>query len=224
MPAGDAGTLPAMPRLLGLLLPAALLLAACGDDEPATQPAPSTAPSTSGPATTEAPADEEEDTASDQPADDPDPDDADPDDAGPDAPAIEPPTGTHLDEGMGDVLLVAEPAGPDGVEGRFEAELVDGTLCADLVVRGLGAPATDAHIRPAPGGEPLASFGAPTAADGDASRWDDACTELDDDAIDALASGLDHHHVAVTTAAAPDGAAAGALGVATVFDRTLRQP
>lgn len=217
-----------MRRLLAVLVPLALLVAACGDDDDGA--AATTTVAGSDDAATDdgdgdgAEPDGEDDVATDDtevsettvPADDP----AGDGDAG------------SADEGLGDALLVAdlspdaEVPGPGDAEaaGRFEAELVDGVLCIDMDVAGLSGAVSGAHIHDGAAGSAgpvLVDLGPPGEAIGTEARWRDACTDVTDDVIERLASAPDQHYVNVHTGAHPDGAVRGQLAVASVFDRTL---
>ncbi|HEX4902646.1 MAG TPA: CHRD domain-containing protein [Acidimicrobiales bacterium] len=214
-----------MRRVLGPLLLIALVVAACGGDDD------DTAPST----TTAAPA---EDDGGEAAQDDGDPDvttsttQASTTTDAADAPAGDGPDAGSADEGLGDVLLVAdltpdaEVPGPGDPEaaGRFEAELVEGVLCVDVDVAGLSAEVTGAHIHDGAtgaAGPVLVDLGAPGETIGGEARWRDACTEVSDEVIERLAGAPDQHYVNVHTGAHPDGAVRGQLLVASVFDRTL---
>ena len=136
------------------------------------------------------------------------------------------------DEGMGDAVLAADldgsgpVPGPGHAEatGRFEAELVEGTLCVDLVVTGLDPAATGAHLHRGAAGEEgtvVVDLGPPSSTGDGTSTWADACTDVDDAAIDDLAAAPEGHHVDVHSGSFPDGALRGQLGVISIFDRTL---
>jgi len=187
-----------MRRLLGLVLLVALLVAACGGDGDGDAAA-TTTPTTGVPT---------------------------------DDPAGDAPEGAGDDEGLGDVLLAAdltpeaEVPGPGatGARGRFEAELVDGELCVDMVVSDLGDAVLAAHMHEGAAGAagpPLVDLGEPTELSATGERWVDACTPVSDDIIARLAAGPDQHYVNVHTPSFPDGAVRGQLVVASVFDRTL---
>lgn len=218
-----------MPWLLALLVSLAVVAAACGgDDDAVDQPAPTTV--------TEAPADvgaEDDDARAEAAAEDA---------AGSrtttgatvptDAPAGEPPAGAGEDDGLGDALLVADLTaeavvpgpGATGGWGRFEAELVDGRLCVDLVVDGLGDTVEGAHVHEGADGQagpPIVDLGEPSETTTE-QRWVDSCIELPDDVIARVAAAPEQHHVAVHTTSLPDGAVRGQLAVTSVFDRTLR--
>lgn len=222
-----------MRRLLALLVPLTLL-AACGDDDDAAG-APSTTVVGDAPDDARSAPDEGEVS----PADVTEPDVVAAETTVPattiptDAPAGEAPgDGAEDDEGLGDALLVsdldgtAEVPGPGHPEatGRFEAELHEGVLCVDMVVSGLAAPVTGAHLHDGPAGETgpvIVDIGSPTSPDGDPVRWDDACTEVADDVIERLAGTPERVYVNVHTSPHPDGAVRGQLAAASVFDRTL---
>lgn len=224
-----------MRRLLGTLLPLALLVVACGDDDEAAAPATTVA---------EVPGDDADGSDTDTDLGEDEADDgerAEPTTETTDAPATTVPTDAPAgdapgdggaDEGLGDVLLIAnlspgaEVPGPGDTDaaGRFEAELVDGRLCVDMDVAGLSAAVTGAHVHDGAAGTSgavLVDVGAPGEALGGEALWRDACTDVSDDVIERLAAAPDQHYVNVHTGAFPDGAVRGQLAVASVFDRTL---
>lgn len=217
-----------MPRLLGLLVPLALLAAGCGDDDGAT-PATTT---TSAPATTIA-EDEPEASGDDAEA----PDDADASTTAEPGVPTDSPAGDGAGDagegdGMGDALLVAdldsgeEVPGPGavGASGRFEGEIVDGVLCIDMAVRDLGDVVVGAHVHEGAAGSAgpvLVDLGEPTAMDPSSATWTDACTEVADEVIERLAASPDQHYVNVHTPGFPEGAVRGQLAIASIFDRTL---
>ena len=189
-----------MRRLLAVLVPL-VLLAACGDDDAA-----------DGPTTTVADggeASEEQELA----------------EAGPGS-------GAGDGEGLGDAVLASDLDGGGPVPGpghtsatgRFEGELVQGTLCVDMVVSGLDSPVTEAHLHSGPAGEEgpvVADIGLPTSTAAGTSTWSDVCIGVDDDVIDDLAAAPGLANVDVHTASLPGGAVRGQLGVISIFDRTL---
>jgi len=206
-----------MRRLLGLVLPVALLVAGCGDDGE------DAAPATTATAPGDAAGEEADGSTSTT---------APTTSTTAEEPAGEGADGGDEDEGAGDVLLVAdltpgsEVPGPgaDGGSGRFEAELVDGELCVDLVVSDLGGPVVGAHLHeggPDVAGGVLVDLGRPTAPSNGGERWDGACVDVPDDVIAGVAAAPEQHYVNVHTTEHPDGAVRGQLAVASVFDRTL---
>jgi len=235
-PDRTAGSLRPMRRLLGTLLPLALLVAACGDDDDAAAPATTVAePAGEDAADDDAGGEDEQgedEGEEDEEGDAPEPSEAPGTTVPTDSPAGDGPGDAGEDEGLGDALLVAdltpgaEVPGPGEAEGagRFEAELVDGVLCVDMDVAGLTAEVTGAHIHDGAAGSAgpvLVDVGAPGEAIGGEARWRDACTDVSDDVIERLAGAPDQHYVNVHTAGFPDGAVRGQLAVASVFDRTL---
>lgn len=220
-----------MRPLLAVLVPLALL-AACGDDDDAA----------GGPTTTVV-GDAGAEGSTEQPDDDAIEDASEPGSAADtsvpettvptDSPAGDAPgEGDEDDEGLGDAVLVADLAGASEVPGpgdpagtgRFEAELHDGELCVDMVVSGLGAPVTGAHLHAGAAGESggvIVDIGVPATAAADPGRWDDACTGVADDVIERIAGSPEAVYVNVHTAAHPDGAVRGQLAVVSLFDRTL---
>lgn len=217
-----------MRRSLALLVPLVLLVA-CGDDDEAADDTTTTvaddanleddptAPETDADGSTEATTD---DTAPETtvPAD---------------APAADGPGGDAGEgDGLGDAVLASDldgsapvpgPGDPTGT-GRFEAELVDGTLCVDMRVTDLDASVTEAHLhsgRDGQEGPVLVDLGPPTSTDDGAGTWVDVCTGVDDDVIEDLAAAPELAYVDVHSATFPDGAVRGQLGVIAIFDRTL---
>lgn len=214
-----------MRRLLAVLVPL-VLLAACGDgDDAAQRPTTTVAGEGTGETTTEA----EEPEQDDEPADTTTPETTVPTDS----PAGDAPDdGAEDDEGLGDALLVSDLAsgsevpgpGDPAAAGRFEAELHEGVLCVDMVVSGLGAAVTGAHLHDGAAGEAgpvIVDIGDPGSTAGDAVQWVDACTEVADDVIARIAEASERVYVNVHTTSHPDGAVRGQLAVASVFDRTL---
>lgn len=216
-----------MRRLLALLLPL-VLLAACGDDDAA------------GPTTTvaddiESSTDETE-TASETGDDGTDPDDAD---AAPettsaeDAPAGDGPgDGAGEGDGLGDAVLAGDLDGSGPIPGpghpsatgRFEAELVEGTLCVDMVVTGLDSSVTEAHLhsgRPGEAGPVLVDIGPPSSTSETTSTWTDVCTGVDDAVIEDLADAPELAYTDIHSGSYPDGALRGQLRVISIFDREL---
>lgn len=213
-----------MRRLLALLLPL-VVLAACGDDDDAAD----------GPTTTVADGADEavEDVTEDDDAAVEEPHATTETTVPADAPAGDGPTdGAGDGDGLGDAVLATDldggatvpgPGDPDA-SGRFEAELVEGTLCVDMVVRGLDSAVTEVHLhsgRVGDEGPVLASIGPPTATDGGTLTWSDVCTGVDDQVIDDLAAGPELAYVDVHTGDLPGGAIRGQLAVISIFDRTL---
>jgi hypothetical protein len=218
-----------MRRLLAVLVPV-MLLAACGDDDDAAD----------GPTTTvagtEAP--DEEDQTETGPGDE-DVADRGPDQTAPEttvaggAPAEDGPGGDAGDgEGLGDAVLASDldGAGPvpgpgqTGATGRFEAELVDGTLCVDMVVTGLDSAVAEAHLHSGRAGEEgpvIAELDPPTSTSDGTSTWSDVCTGVDDEVIEDLADAPELANVDVHTGSHPGGAVRGQLTVISIFDRTL---
>jgi len=209
-------------RPLGLLLALALAAACGGDDAGGDEAAPA---STADVAVTEPEAEPDEPAA----------DAATSTTTEPGVPTDEPAgdaDGGAADDGLGDAILVAdlgpeaEVPGPgaDGASGRFEAELVDGALCVDAVVRDLGERVVGAHVHDGPAGATgpvLVDLGDPGADDGATATWTDDCTDLPDDVIERIGAAPEQLYVNVHTASSPDGAVRGQLAVASVFDRTL---
>lgn len=216
-----------MRRLLAVLVPLTLL-AACGDDDAAEE----TTTTIGAEPADEGPTEPTEDGAGEAAV-------AAPDTSVPettlptDGPAGDGPTdGSEDGEGLGDALLVsdltpaAEVPGPgdEGAAGRFEAELADGRLCVDMAVTGLDAAVVGAHLHDGAAGVAgpvIVDVGTPSSPAGDPVRWDDSCTDVDDDVIQRIADSPETVYVNVHTSAHPDGAVRGQLSVASVFDRTL---
>lgn len=153
----------------------------------------------------------------------------------PDADAEDPP-GDDVpdDEGLGDPLVfigtfsgAAEVPGPgdDGGDGRVEIESdVDENLCFDMVVTGLDADVTAAHVHDAPAGAAggvVIDIGPPTEVDGDTDRWIDVCLATDDDVVTAMANDPDQFYVNVHTASFGDGAVRAQLQTGSIFDLEL---
>lgn len=228
-----AGTLPSMRRLLPLLVPLALLAVACGDDD-ADDPA-------AAPTTAVAPVGEQQ---ADEPGEADDPGAAGGREeevaastttapaAG--APAGDPPgERVHEAEGIDDPgVLLADLAGDaavpgpgdDGATGRFEAELVEGSLCIDMAADALGGDVTAAHVHEGAAGEtgpPVVDVGTPTATADGRDTWTDVCVPVDGPLVQRMATEPDRFHVDVHTASFPGGAVRGQLALASVFDRQL---
>jgi hypothetical protein len=209
-----------MRRLVATLLVLALAATGCGDDEsaePSTSTTTGSEEATEPEATTEADGPTGSTTGSTVPTD---------------APAGDGPDGGGGDDGMGDALLVAELGadeevpgpGAAGAAGRFEAELADGMLCIDMVVRDIGDLVTGAHVHDGGAGTAgpvLVDLGDPTTLDPANATWTDVCTEVPDDVIERIAAAPEQHYVNVHAVSFPDGAVRGQLSVASVFDRTL---
>jgi len=225
-----------MRRLLHLLVPLALLVAGCGDDDAADPGAEPT--TTSEPGRVEDEADEPDDA--DEPAGKPDDEDepatSAPDTPVPadDAPAENAPgEGVHEGEGIDDpgVLLAdlagdAEVPGPgdDAGQGRFEAELVEGSLCIDMVAEALDSDVTTAHVHEGAAGSagaPVVDIGPPTTAAATTDTWADVCVPVDGPLVERMATEPDRFYVNVHSASFPDGAVRGQLALASVFDRQL---
>ncbi|HEU5083766.1 MAG TPA: CHRD domain-containing protein [Acidimicrobiales bacterium] len=221
-----------MRRLLHLLVPLALLVAACGDDD--------ADDATPSPTTTAAPAAEDEadraDDGGDAAADEPDEESATSTTAAPadDSPAEDAPgDGVHEAEGIDDpgVLLAdltgdAEVPGPgdDGATGRFEAELVEGSLCIDMAADSLAGEVTAAHVHEGAAGAagpPVVDIGTPTAAADGGATWTDVCVPVDGPLVERMATEPDRFYVNIHSASFPDGAVRGQLALASVFDRQL---
>lgn len=233
VPSQVAGTLPPMRRLLHLLVPLALLVAACDDDDVDDDAASAT--------TTVAPsagdeADEADDAAEEASGDEPDDASASSTTIVPahGAPAEDAPgEGVHEAEGIDDpgVLLAdlagdAEVPGPgdEGATGRFEAELVEGSLCIDVVVDALDGAVTAAHVHEGAAGAagpPVVHIGTPTAAADASATWTDVCVPVDGPLVERMATEPQRFYVNVHSAPFPDGAVRGQLALGSVFDRQL---
>lgn len=216
-----------MRRSLALLVPLVVLVA-CGDDDDAADRATTTVVDGASTTDTTAPAEAEDDEPTEGAASETVPDTTVP----VDAPAGDAPDGADGGDGLGDAVLAGDldgrgpvpGAGDTAATGRVEAELVDGTLCVDLVASGLDAAVTEAHLHGGPEGEEgpvLVDLGPPSTSDGGDTTWTDVCTGVDDDVIDDLAAAPELAYVDVHTASFPDGAIRGQLGVISIFDRTL---
>lgn len=219
-----------MRRLLALLLPLVVLVA-CGDDgDDAADGATTTVLDDTEPTSEpDSPSETEDDEATEGAASETVPETTVP----MDAPAGDGPGGGAGDgDGLGDAVLASDLDGSSPVPGpgdaaatgRFEAELVEGTLCVDMVVTGLDAPVTEAHLRSGREGQEgpvLVGIGPPSSTDGGTATWSDVCTGVDDEVIADLAAGPELAYVDVHSASFPDGAIRGQLGVISVFDRTL---
>ncbi|MCO8125780.1 CHRD domain-containing protein [Acidimicrobiia bacterium EGI L10123] len=217
-----------MRRSLALLVPLVVLVACGGDDDDAADRATTTVVDDASITDTTAPPEAE----ADEPAEGA-PSETAPDTTVPmDAPAGDAPDGADGGDGLGDAVLASDldgrgpvpGPGDTAATGRFEAELVDGTLCVDLVASGLDAAVTEAHLHGGPEGEEgpvLVDLGPPSTSDGGGTTWTDVCTGVDDDVIDDLAAAPELAYVDVHTASFPDGAIRGQLGVISIFDRTL---
>jgi hypothetical protein len=216
-----------MRRSLALLVPLVLLVA-CGDDDAADAPTSTVVDDADLEDAAAAPETDEQDAAG-EPTDDTVPETTVP----ADAPAGDGPGGdAGAGDGLGDAVLAGDldgsapvpgPGDPTGT-GRFEAELVDGTLCVDMRVTDLDASVTEAHLhsgRPDEDGPVLVDLGVPSSTDDGASTWDDVCTGVDDDVIEDLAAAPELAYVDVHSATFPDGAIRGQLTVISIFDRTL---
>ena len=206
-----------MRRLAAALLPVLLLVAACGgeDDGAAEVESTTTAPESATPE-----ADIEEPATTTTTTTEPG--------------AVEPPDGAGEDEGLGDPLVLvadltgqAEVPGPGdaGGAGRFELESAGGTtVCIDMVVTGLAAEVTDAHIHEdaagASGGV-VVPIGVPTSSAEGEDRWDDVCIEVDLAVLDRLATDPSGFYANVHSATFGAGAVRGQLALASIFDRTL---
>lgn len=217
-----------MRRWLALLVPLVVLVA-CGDDDDA---ADGTTTTSVDDATLEDDAAEpgtDDDSGAEEASDETAPETTVPGDApAADAPGDDAGAG----DGLGDAVLAADldgsapvpgPGDPAG-NGRFEAELVDGTLCVDMRITDLDASVTEAHLHSGRDGEDgpvLVDIGLPTSTADGAGTWDDACTGVDDDVIEDLAAAPELAYVDVHSATFPDGAIRGQLGVISIFDRTL---
>lgn len=216
-----------MRRLLAVLVPL-MVLAACGDDEGADAPTTTVAESAPGDdAPTDAGGGDEDVTETGSEATS-----AETTVPG-DAPAQEGPGGgAGEDEGLGDAVLASDLDGDAPVPGpgqtdatgRFEAELVDGTLCVDMVVTGLDSAVTEAHLHSGRAGEEgpvIIDIGLPSSTSDGTSTWSDVCTGVADDVIEDLADAPELANVDVHTGSFPGGAVRGQLGVISIFDRTL---
>lgn len=210
-----------MPRLLRLLAPAAglvLLVAACGgDDDRDSTPTTST-------------------TLVEDPASGDEPDeDAAAEETVPDAAAEDPPAESGgEDEGLRDPAVfvteldgesVVPGPGDPAATGRMEAESdVDGRLCFDIVVEGLGSEITDAHIHVGAAGERgevVIPIGPPTGRAGDAASWTGVCVGVDDEVFERMMAEPSRFYANLHSADLPDGAIRGQLELAIIFDRTL---
>lgn len=212
-----------MRRLLLLLVPLALLAAGCGDDD---------AEGASDDTTTTAAGDaaEEREEAGDDESADTAPDATDPTDP----PADEAPANS-VDEtdGIDDPGLLladldgaAEVPGPGDASGtgRFEAELVDGALCIDMVAEGLDSDVGAAHVHEGAAGAagaPVLDIGPPTAAEGTTDSWVDVCVPADGALVERIATAPDQFYVNVHTSSFTDGAVRGQLVLGSIFDRRL---
>lgn len=228
-----AGTLPPMRRLLALLVPLAVL-AGCADDD-------------AGDAIDGATTTVVDDVAQDRPADPTEDGEAESETAEgeatdattettvpADAPAADAPE-SSVDEtdGVDDPgVLVADLAGPaevpgpgdDGAAGRFEAELVDGRLCIDMIAEDLDSGVSASHVHEGAAGAagpPVVSIGPPTASDGPTDSWNDVCVDVERDLVERMATAPDQFYVNVHSSTFPDGAVRGQLALASIFDRTL---
>ncbi|HSP03261.1 MAG TPA: CHRD domain-containing protein [Acidimicrobiales bacterium] len=217
-----------MRRWLALLVPLVFLVA-CGDDDDAAN---GTTTTVVDDATLEDDAAEpgtDDDTGVEEASDDTAPETTVPGDA----PAADGPgDDAGAGDGLGDAVLASDlegsapvpgPGDPTG-NGRFEAELVDGTLCVDMRITDLDASVTEAHLHSGRVGEDgpvLVDIGPPTSTDDGAGTWDDVCTGVDDDVIADLAAAPELAYVDVHSATFPDGAVRGQLSVISIFDRTL---
>ena len=221
-----------MRRLLTLLVPLALLVAGCGDDD---------ADDAADDTTTTVVDGSQEDTEAEADADG-DADAADDEASDPvtettvpaDAPAADAPDGS-VDEtdGIDDPgVLVADLSGPaevpgpgdDGGTGRFEAELIDGRLCIDMVAEGLDTDVAASHVHEGAvgaSGAPVVDIGPPTASAGGSDSWVDVCVDVAGDLVERMATQPEQFYVNVHTASFPDGAVRGQLALASIFDRTL---
>lgn len=219
-----------MRRLLALLVPL-VVLAGCGDDRDDAADGPTSTVRDAAETATESAASSEGTVDGGVGAGAPEPSS---DATVPlDAPAGDGPgDGAGDGEGMGDAVLAADldgsgpVPGPGHAEavGRFEAELVEGVLCADAVVTGLGSAATGVQLHRGPIGEAgplLVDLGPPSSTADGASTWTDVCTDVDDDVIATLADAPEQAYVDVRSGAHPDGAVRGQLAVISIFDRTL---
>ena len=216
-----------MRRSLALLVPLVVLVA-CGDDDDAADRATTTVVDAASTADTTTPTEAEDSGPTEGASSATVPDTTVP----MDAPAGDAPDGADERDGLGDAVLASDLDGSGPVPGpgdtaatgRVEAELVDGTLCVDLVASGLDATVTEAHLHGGPEGEEgpvLVDLGPPSTSEGGDATWTDVCTGVDDDVIDDLAAAPELAYVDVHTASFPDGAIRGQLGVISIFDRTL---
>ena len=213
-----------MRRLLAVLVPL-LVLAACGGDDVADGPAATVVDSEDTPVEEDA----EEDLTEAVDGDEDVPETTVPDGA---TAADGPDSGAGQDEGLGDAVLATEldGAGPapgpghPSATGRFEAELVDGTLCVDMVLQDLDSAVIEAHVHSGRAGEEgpvIVDIGLPSSTSDGTSTWTDVCTGVADDVIEDLAAAPELAYVDVHSGSHPDGAVRGQLGVISIFDRTL---
>lgn len=219
-----------MRRLLTLLVPLALLAAGCGDDDATDDTTTTVVDDSPDDEGSEAGLDDEVIDAGDDEASDPVTETTVP----ADAPAEDAPDGS-VDEtdGIDDPgVLVADLAGADevpgpgddGATGRFEAELIDGRLCIDMVAEGLDSDVAASHVHEGAAGAagaPVVDIGLPTAAAGGTDSWVDVCVDVAEDLVERMVTQPDQFYVNVHSASFPDGAVRGQLALASIFDRTL---
>lgn len=148
--------------------------------------------------------------------------------------AVDPGDTGNPDEGFGDDLVfvadltpgdeVPGPGDPDAT-GRIEFTIVEADeWCFDMVVVGLGAAPTEAHVHAGAAGvagDVVVPLGKPTSTEGDRDIWTDVCVAGDPTLVDQVFPDPAAFYVNVHTSAFPAGAVRGPLQLSTIFDLQL---
>ena len=205
-------------RVPALVAALALLVAACGDDDDASDQA--TAETTSETDGSESDA-EPTTTASTSTVPDAEAEAPPGESGGAEEGRDEPPV--WVADLSGDTE-VPGPGDPDAT-GRVEIETGgEGELCIDMEATGLDSAVADAHIHDGAAGSsgpPVIPIGKPTSTDGDTDTWTDVCLQVDAAVLDRMVREPDAFYANVHTERFGAGAIRGQLTPATIFDLVL---